>query len=100
MSHVASYNSVTGNLTGTEILAAIPTGSNKRFGTLTLTGATPVVVSNTLVSAATGVFLTVKTVGGTPAHFWVSARSAGASFSVTGTSGDTSILQYLLVEPV
>jgi hypothetical protein len=74
-------------------------GTNARMGTLTLTGATPVVVANTSVTANTRIFLTANAPGGTPGHFWVSARSAGVSFSVTGTAGDTSTLAYLLVEP-
>lgn len=78
----------------------VKTGSNARFGTLTLNGATPVVVSNTSVTADTGIFLTTKTAGGTPAFYWVSARSAGVSFSVTGTAGDTSVLNWFLVEPI
>jgi hypothetical protein len=78
----------------------VKTGSNARIGTLTLTGATPVVVSTTAVTADSAIFLTVKTPGGTPAFYWVSARSAGTSFSVTGTAGDTSVLNWFIVEPV
>lgn len=78
----------------------VKTGSNARIGTLTLTGATPVVVSTTAVTADSAVYLTVKTVGGTPAFSWVSARSAGVSFSVTGTAGDTSVLNWHIVEPL
>lgn len=77
----------------------IKEGANARMGTLTLTGATPVVVANTSVTANTRIFLTANAAGGTPGHFWVSARSAGVSFSVTGTAGDTSTVAYLLVEP-
>ena len=78
---------------------AVKEGSNARSGTLVLTGATPVVVANSSVTATTRIQLTTNVPGGTPAHFWVSARSAGVSFSVTGTAGDTSTLAYLLVEP-
>lgn len=78
----------------------VKTGANARIGTLTLTGATPVVVSTTAVTADSAIFLTVKTVGGTPAFSWVSARTAGTSFSVTGTAGDTSVLNWHIVEPV
>lgn len=74
-------------------------GTNARMGTLTLNGATPVVVANTSVTASTRIFLTANAPGGTPGHFWVSARTAGTSFSVTGTAGDTSTVAYLLVEP-
>lgn len=78
---------------------AIKEGSNARMGTLVLTGATPVVVANTSVTATTRIFLTANVPGGTPGHFWVSARTAGTSFSVTGTAGDTSTLAYRLDEP-
>lgn len=78
---------------------AVKEGSNARMGTLTLNGATPVVVANTSVTANTRIFLTPQLAGGTPAHFWVSGRSAGVSFTVTGTAGDTSTVAYLLVEP-
>lgn len=100
MSHVSAVNGLTGNITGADVLAGVPTGTNKRTGTLVLTGATPVVVPNTLVTATSHIFLGVRTVGGTPAFSWVSARSAGVSFSVTGTAADTSTLNYLIVEPV
>jgi hypothetical protein len=78
---------------------AVAEGSNARMGTLTLNGATPVVVANASITANTRIFLTANAPGGTPGHFWVSARSAGVSFSVTGTAGDTSTVAYLLVEP-
>lgn len=99
MSHVSAVNGKTGNVTGADVLANVPGGTNKRTGTLVLTGATPVVVANTLITATSHVFLGVRTVGGTPAFSWVSARSAGVSFSVTGTASDTSTLNYLIVEP-
>lgn len=78
---------------------AVKEGANARMGTLTLNGATPVVTANTSITATTRIFLTAQTAGGTPGHFWVSARAAGTSFSVTGTAGDTSTVAYLLVEP-
>jgi hypothetical protein len=78
----------------------VKTGSNARIGTLTLNGATPVVTNTTAVTADSAIFLTVKTPGGTPAFYWVSARSAGTSFSVTGTAGDTSVLNWFIVEPI
>lgn len=74
-------------------------GSNATMGTLTLNGATPVVVSTTAVTATSRIFLTHNAPGGTPAFAWVSARSAGASFSVTGTALDTSTVAWLIVNP-
>lgn len=78
---------------------SVAEGANARSGTLVLTGATPVVVANTSITATTRIQLTHNVPGGTPAFAWVSARSAGVSFTVTGTAGDTSTLAYFLVEP-
>lgn len=90
---------VTGNLTlaaaGNKLI--ITGGSNAAIGTLVLTGVTPVVVANTSVTANSIILLGVKTPGGTPAFSWVSAISAGVSFSVTGTVSDTSTLNYLII---
>lgn len=74
-------------------------GSNAKMGTLTLNGATPVVVSTTAVTANSRIFLTTNTVGGTPGFHWVSDRTADTSFSVTGTAGDTSVVAWLIIEP-
>jgi hypothetical protein len=78
---------MTGNLTGADVLASVPSGSNSRIGTFTLTGATDVVVANTLVTA------------NTPGAFGVESRVAGTSFTVYGTASDTSPCQYVLIEP-
>lgn len=74
-------------------------GSNAKMGTLTLNGATPVVVSTTAATATSRIFLTTNTPGGVPAFCWVSARTAGTSFSVTGTAADTSTVAWMIVEP-
>lgn len=74
-------------------------GANAKMGTLTLNGATPVVVATTAVTANSRIFLTHNTPGGTPAFAWVSARTAATSFSVTGTAGDTSTVGWFIVEP-
>jgi hypothetical protein len=96
----------TGDLTVTGGNAVIATagkglrikeGSNATMGSLVLTGATPVVVATTAVSSTSRIFLTHNVVGGTPAFAWVSDRSPGISFEVTGTALDTSILAWLIV---
>lgn len=74
-------------------------GSNATMGTLALNGATPVVVATSAVKANSRIFLTHNTPGGTPAFAWVSARSAGVSFSVTGTALDTSTVAWLIINP-
>jgi hypothetical protein len=50
-------------------------GANATMGTLTLNGATPAGIA------------------------YVSARTAGTSFSVKGVAGDTSTVAWLIVEP-
>lgn len=77
----------------------IKEGSNAKMGTATLVGGT-VTVGNTSVTANSRIFLTCQTPGGTPGFLYVSARSAGTSFTITSGSGsDTSTVAYLIVEP-
>jgi hypothetical protein len=75
-------------------------GANARMGTLTLNGATPVVVSTAAVTATSRIFLTTQAPNaGTPAFYYISDRSVGASFSVTGVALDASTVAWLIVEP-
>lgn len=99
MSHVASYNSKTGNITGTDILAGVPAGSNLRSGTSTLVAGT-VVVPNTNVTANSMIFLTDQDGGGTEGFLVVSARTPGTSFTILSSSGThTGKIAWLIVEP-
>ena len=78
----------------------IKEGSNCKQGTATLNGTTAVVVSNTSVTASSRIFLTINTPGGTPGSPYVSARSAGTSFSIKSTgASDTSTVAYEIFEP-
>lgn len=77
----------------------IKEGSNATMGTATCNGATPVTVSTTAVTANSRIFITINTVGGTPALVWVSSRSAGVSFAITSVAGNTSVVAWLIVEP-
>jgi pectate lyase-like protein len=75
-------------------------GADAKMGTLTLDGATAVTVATTAVTANSRIFLTVQAPGGTAAGIaYVTARTAGASFSVKGAAGDTSTVAWLIVEP-
>lgn len=77
----------------------VPTGANQIAGTATLVGGT-VTVNNTLVSASSIIMLTHQTNAGTAGFVSVTARSAGASFTITSSSGtDTSSIGYFIVEP-
>ena len=75
----------------------LQSGANGRTGTFTLNGATPVVVNNTSLAAGDQIIISRDTIGGTPGAFNLTARTNGASFTVTGTAADTSGMRYTLV---
>lgn len=76
-------------------------GSNATMGTGTLSGGT-LVVSTTKVTASSRIFLT-DTGGGVLANIgslYVSARSAGTSFTVSSSNAlDTSTFNWIIFEP-
>lgn len=76
-------------------------GSNAKQGTVTMNGTTAVVVSTTAVTANSRIFLSINTQAGSgPGVPYVSARTAGTSFSVKSTVvGDTSVVAYEIIEP-
>ncbi|WP_240967504.1 hypothetical protein [Streptomyces composti] len=85
--------------TGNAGIAISEGGTAPRMGVATLTAGT-VTVNNTSVTANTRIFLTCQTPGGTPGFLRVSARTAGAGFTITSSSGtDTSTVGWLLLEP-
>jgi len=74
-------------------------GSNVKQGTATLVAGTAT-VSDSSVTANSRIFLTVQAPGGTVGTPYVSARSAGTSFTITSTSSsDTSTVGYEIFEP-
>lgn len=74
-------------------------GTNATSGIRTLTGGTAVVSTNK-VTAISRIQLTSNVDGGTPGFVRVSARSAGASFTITSSNGsDTSQIAWFIVEP-
>lgn len=78
----------------------IKEGSNATMGTGTLVGGT-LTVSNAKVTASSRIFLTSE--GGTVTNLgniYISARSAGVSFTVTSSNVlDTQTFIYLIMEP-
>lgn len=75
-------------------------GTNATMGTGTLNGTTAVVVSTTKVTATSRIFLSIQAPGGTPSGtIYVSARTAGTSFSVKSAAADTSTFAWMIVEP-
>ena len=77
--------------------AAFPDGAIAK-GTVTLNGATPVVVVDADFTATTPVNFTLKTVGGTVgAHPSIKTVTPGTGFTVAGTASDTSVFNYYFV---
>ena len=80
---------------------AITEGANAAMGVATLVGGT-VTVSNTLVTANSRIFLTAQSLGTivVPAALAISARSAGASFTILSSDvTDTSVVAWEIKEP-
>ena len=78
---------------------AIKEGTNAAMGVATLVAGT-VVVNNTRITANTRIFLTIQSPAGTLGVVYVSARTAGTSFTITSTSIlDTSTVAWMIVEP-
>lgn len=82
--------------TTTGQLAPIQNDIATMHGTVTLNGATGVVVANTNVTTGSVIVFTLKTIGGTPSPSApnVTAITAGTGFTVSGTAADTSIYNY------
>lgn len=83
---------------GTGIVTLSVAGSGSSVATVTLNGATPVTVADTAITANSIVIFTLKTVGGTVgAYPSIKTITAGTGFTVEGTSGDTSVYNYLVI---
>lgn len=77
----------------------IKEGSNATMGVATLVGGT-VTVSTTKVTANSRIFVTTQSAGGTVAASYISARTAGTSFTITSMNVlDTSVVAWMIVEP-
>jgi len=73
-------------------------GAADVVGTLTLNGATAVTVNTTAVAAASKIIMSRHTISGaTPGNFSVTNITAGTSFAVTGVAGDTSTVDWMLI---
>jgi len=68
-------------------------------GTVVMNGATPVTVTNSIVTANSAIILTLKTVGGTvsPTRPNVLTITPGTGFTVGGVALDTSTYNYLII---
>jgi len=86
----------TTNYTGLGIKAKTA-GSNS--GTVTLNGATGVAVAKADMLKTDIVIFGINTVGGTRAAYSY-AITEGTGFTVTGTAGDTSVLNYVIIRNI
>lgn len=101
--HAGSFYTQNGNI-GTNVPGDglnIKEGTNARMGTVTMNSTTAVVVNTTAVTANSRIFLTIQTPNGaTIGTPYVSARTAGTSFSVKSLgAADTSVVAWMIVEP-
>ena len=76
----------------------IKEGTNATMGTATLSSGT-VTISTTKVTASSRIFITLQDCSSCGVQY-ISARSAGTSFTVSSTNGsDASNITWLIVEP-
>ncbi len=79
-------------------LSQLAGGRNWSAGTFTCNGTTPVVVTNTAVTADSQILVTLKTVGGTVGAVpSVKTITPGTGFTISGTASDTSVYNYAVV---
>lgn len=77
----------------------IKTGANASMGTALL-AAGSAIVSNTIVTTASMIFMSNISVGGTAGALWISNVTANASFYIRSTiATDSSKIAYLIIEP-
>jgi hypothetical protein len=72
----------------------------KALGTVTLTGTTSKVVNDANIQAGSQVFLSLRTVGGTPASVSLASAPVQGQFTITCSAGDTSTYSYLAIPPL
>lgn len=78
---------------------SIKEGTNATMGAVSLINGTAT-VSTTKVSSSSRIFLTIQQPGGTVGTPYISAMTAGSSFTITSTSStDTSLVAWLIIEP-
>ena len=74
-------------------------GSNAKMGLVALAAGTATVFTSAVTSNSR-IFLTQQNGNGTPGALYISARTAGTSFSITSTAGaDVSDVAWMIVEP-
>lgn len=98
--HISGSLRESGNLFATGTATAYMPASALKRGTVTLVGGTAN-VSTIAVASDSVIMLTAQGTGGTPGNLTVSSRSAGASFTITSSSGtDTRPIGWAIMPPV
>ncbi len=87
-----TINSASGTVT-------LKQGANGKTGTVTLNGVTPVTITNSSITANSGILFTLKTVGGTVgAYPSIQTITPTTGCTVSGTTLDTSVYNYHILE--
>lgn len=76
----------------------VQSGSNAKSGTVIANGASNVTVSTTAITTNSAVVFGLKTVGGTPAPVFQSTITAGTSFTIQSTAGNTSTYNWIIFD--
>lgn len=86
------------NLAGKSLKVA--SGTNAKAGTVTANGTTAVTVSTTAITANSVVIFGLKTAAGTAATQapYMSAVTAGTSFQIKSSTGDTSVYNWMILD--
>lgn len=86
------------NLAGKSLKVA--SGTNAKAGTVTANGTTAVTISTTAITANSVVVFGLKTAAGTAATQapYMSAVTAGTSFQIKSSAGDTSVYNWIILD--
>jgi hypothetical protein len=78
----------------------VASGTNAKAGTVTANGVTAVTVSTTAITANSVLLFGLKTAAGTAATQgpYMSAVTAGTSFQIKSSTGDTSVYNWVILD--
>jgi len=94
----SSDSDIVANLAGKTF--KVKSGTNAKAGTVTANGTTAVTVSTTAITANSVVVFGLKTQSGTAATAapFMSAVTAGTSFQIKSSAGDTSVYNWVILD--
>ncbi len=97
--YVTNLVSDTLTLTTASSTLVLKQGANGKTGTVTLNGITPVTITNSSITANSGIIFTLKTIGGTVgAYPAIQTITPTTGCTVAGTALDTSVYNYHIIE--